>query len=423
MKVLVTASRIIVGTLFILSGLIKANDPLGFAYKLEEYWVEFGMGWDWLISLGVPLAAFLCILEIVLGFATLLGYRMKQVSMLLLLIIVFFTILTFASAVFDLVKSCGCFGDAIPLTPWQSFIKDLVLLAFILVLYLRRNDIKEPEDTTQMITYIAIPVPLAALFSYQVDWNFPMYFTMGVLLLGFVVAFVDITKAAMATTAISIIGSVWFTVYCITHLPVKDYRPYAVSKSIPEQMEIPEGGQPDIYENIFEYKNKTTGEVETFNDSNYPWDDDNYEFVDRKTKLIKEGDRPKIMDFSIIAPDGNDYTQDFLHDPSPIFMFISYDLAAFDVSKIEEMITFTNACYENGASIVGLTAASYEEMDDFRHTYQLPVDFYSTDGTTLKTIVRANPGLILIQEGIIKAKWHNNDFPTFDEAIKVLENN
>ena len=142
MKYLLNVARIIVGNLFIFSGIVKANDPLGFSYKLEEYFMEFGMNWDWLHEILVPLAAALCIVEIVLGVAVLVGYRMKEVSWVLLLMIVFFTILTGASAIFEIVRSCGCFGDAIPLTPWESFYKDLILLVLILLIFFKKDEIK-----------------------------------------------------------------------------------------------------------------------------------------------------------------------------------------------------------------------------------------------------------------------------------------
>ena len=151
MKYLVTFARIIVGNLFIFSGVVKANDPLGFSYKLEEYFVEFGMNWEWLHSILVPLAAALCITEIIMGVAVLVGWRMKEISWSLLLMIGFFTILTGASAIFEIVRSCGCFGDAIPLTPWQSFYKDLILLALILIIFVKRNVIKPWDNNTHLL--------------------------------------------------------------------------------------------------------------------------------------------------------------------------------------------------------------------------------------------------------------------------------
>jgi len=151
MKYILDFARLIVGNLFIFSGLVKANDPLGFSYKLEEYFMEFGMNWDWLHEILVPLAAILCIVEILLGVALLVAYRMKIVAWLLLLMIVFFTILTGASAIFEIVRSCGCFGDAIPLTPWQSFYKDIVLLIFILLIFFKKEQIKPYEKASEWL--------------------------------------------------------------------------------------------------------------------------------------------------------------------------------------------------------------------------------------------------------------------------------
>ena len=192
--------RIFVGSLFIFSGLIKANDPLGFSYKLDEYWVEFGMNWDWLISMGPSLASFVCILEIVLGVAILVAYRVKIVSRLLLLIMVFFTVLTFASAVFDLVKTCGCFGEAIPLTPWQSFIKDIILIVLVLVIYSYADEIKPYENSYWGTAFVIIPIALMAYISYQVGWIFPLYFTMALLIFGYLSSFVNLEYSGKLTT-------------------------------------------------------------------------------------------------------------------------------------------------------------------------------------------------------------------------------
>src|SRR5690606_24661925 len=137
--------------------------PLGMSYKLEEYFVEFGMDWSWLHEILVPLATFLCILEIVVGIAVLVGYRMKIFSSILLLLIIFFTILTGASAIFEIVRSCGCFGDAIPLTPWESFYKDLILLFFIIILFIKRNEILPFESSRMDLRYFLISVAIMGM--------------------------------------------------------------------------------------------------------------------------------------------------------------------------------------------------------------------------------------------------------------------
>ena len=416
MKLVIDFSRILVGTLFIFSGIIKANDPLGFSYKLEEYWVEFGIAWDWLLAIGVPMASFICILEIVLGVAVLVAYRMNLVTRLLLLMIVFFSILTFASAVFGLVKSCGCFGDAIPLTPWQSFIKDVVLLIFIVILFAYKHEIKPYKERFKGTAFVIFPVVLLAYSSYQVDWNFPLYFGLIVLGLGFIASMANISRSPMLTTLFSAIASIWLCYQSIEHLPMKDFRPYAVGKSIYEQMQLPEGAKPDVYQNIFQYRNLSTGKVEEFDENSYPWDDDNYEFVDRTTTLIEKGDEAKITDFSIVAEDGYDMTEDMLNDPDPILIMISYNIKGTSDHRNEDIKKLISDCNMNGMSVIGLSASDEAQIAEYVKSNQFELTVYATDEITLKTIVRSNPGFILLQQGAVKAKWHVNDTPTFEEV-------
>lgn len=411
-KIMVGISRVLVGTLFIFSGVIKANDPLGFSYKLEEYWIEFGMAWDWLIAIGVPLASFICILEIILGVAVLVAYRMEIVTWLLLLMIVFFSILTFASAVFGLVKSCGCFGDAIPLTPWQSFIKDLILLAFILILFVFRKSTQPMEKRYLASAFVIFPTVLMAYASHQVEWNFPLYFTLIVLLPGYIISFAFLNLSPMLTVVLSLIGSTWLCAYSIGHLPMRDFRPYAVGKSISGQMKLPPNAKPDVYKNVFKYRNKSTGEVKDYDESNYPWDDENFEFVDRTTTLVEKGDEAKISDFSVITEDGMDITHDILDDPEPIVVVVSYNIsgAEGDDGRIQKLI---EDCYNQGMNVIGLSASDQESLKTYKEQNGWELTFYSTDGITLKTAIRSNPGIMLLKEGTVLGKWHINDTPDF----------
>jgi uncharacterized membrane protein YphA (DoxX/SURF4 family) len=372
MKYATLILRILTGVLFIFSGIIKANDPLGFGYKLEEYFVEFGMDWDWLLSIKTFLAAAICVFEVVLGVALILGYKMVLVTWLSLLMMVFFTILTGASAIFDIVRTCGCFGDAIPLTPWQSFYKDLILDAIILLLFIKRKEIKPflPEKINATIILL------------------------------------------------SIFGTIYFTVYVTRYLPVWDFRPYKVGNNIPELMKLPPNAKPSVYENILYYKNKNTGKVEEFTEQNYPWDDEeNYEFVDRKTKLIEKGDEPKIHDFNILTEDGFDITEDILNDPEPIFVVIMYDLNLTNVEGLKKVNTFAQDCYNKGYNIIALTATGFEKINELKKKYNLVFDFYNTDEVTLKTIVRSNPGVILLRQGTIEGKWSFRDLPDPEQII------
>jgi len=183
MNIFSTFSRIVVGTLFILSGLIKANDTIGFSYKLEEYFAPDVLDWPIFEPYALAFAVFVCIAEILLGLATLMGARIKLVTWLLIILNTFFTGLTFYSAYFNKVTDCGCFGDAIPLTPWESFTKDVVLMFFILIIFINRKKIKL-NNLSQNLSIFTISIVLSALFGLMLlDWAFPLIFT-SILFLG-----------------------------------------------------------------------------------------------------------------------------------------------------------------------------------------------------------------------------------------------
>lgn len=421
MKYIIHIARIVVGNLFIFSGIVKANDPLGLSYKLEEYFIEFGMNWAWLNDILVPLAALLCIAEIVLGIAVLVGYRMKIISTLLLLMIVFFTILTGASAIFDIVRECGCFGDAIPLTPWQSFYKDLILLVFILLIFVKRNTLVPFKSSQTDLVYFLVTFLIMGLLSIMLDWYFPMVFVLIVLGLGVLVKPKMRNQAAALTVVLSLVGSVWFSIDAIEHLPPKDFRPYALGKNLPQQMTLPEYAKPSVYENILTYKNTVTGEEKKFTMEEYNaqriWENKDWEWVSTDSKLIVQGDEAKITDLTISDMDGNDDTDYFLEKPK-LFMLIMYDLAATKTDKFGRINSFAKEAQEAGIEFIALSAAGYNQVNDFRHEQQTPFDFYITDGIVLKTMVRSNPGLIYMENGTVIAKWHNNDIPTFSEVKK-----
>lgn len=415
MKFLLHFSRLFVGNLFIFSGVVKANDPLGFSYKLIEYFEEFGTNWDWLIEIAMPFAAAICILEIVLGVAVLVGYKMKQVSWILLAMILFFTVLTFASAVFEIVRSCGCFGDAIPLTPWESFYKDLILLALILILFVKRNVIEPFTEFRPALLYFIISTMVMGALSYQLNWEFPLILTAIVLGGSLIMFLINKQQQAMVAVLVSLISSTVFSVNCVKHLPQRDFRPYAEGKSIPEQMELPENAVQPVYENILTYKNKVTGEEKEFTQENYPWDDDNWEWVNTESKLIKEGDVAKITDFSVVDETGEDITYSVL-DEELIFLLVMYDLGKTDVEHMPLINEFAKKAESHSIPFVALTAATYEFSEEFRHQHQTPFPFYTTDGIVLKTIIRSNPGLVLLSKGTVVAKWHSNDLPSFEEV-------
>lgn len=368
MKFITTFSRIFVGVLFIISGFIKANDPLGFSYKLDEYFLVFHM--PWLSYISLAMAMFICVFEIALGVAALVGYKMRMTTWLLMLMIVFFTFLTFYSAWFDVVKDCGCFGDALKLKPWESFAKDIILLVFISVLFFRRWDIK------------------------------PLFIGSGGRL-----AFYS-----------SIVISTVFTWYCYTHLPVKDFRPYAIGKNIQEGMKLPPGAITDSTVMVFIYEKD--GQKQEFTVNQVGDLDSTYTFIDRMDKKVREGDQPEIHDFSIIDPAGGDHTNEVLETEDYVFMLVAYDLSKTNKKVQKEINAFVEECNKLGILFIGMTSTPANETDIFRHEHGSMFDFYFCDATTLKTIIRSNPGLVLLKKGTVIDMWHYNDFPAFEEVNK-----
>jgi uncharacterized membrane protein YphA (DoxX/SURF4 family) len=421
MKYLLHFARLFVGNLFIFSGIVKVNDPLGFSYKLEEYFVEFGMDWGWLHEILVPLAAFLCILEIILGVALLVGYKAKETSITLLLMIVFFTILTGASAIFEIVRSCGCFGDAIPLTPWQSFYKDLILLVLILLLFIKRKEILPFKEKKGDIVYLLISSAIMLVLSLQLDWNAPLIFTLLVLGVGLLIKYVKPAIAPLLTVLLGTLGSTWMGIYAVEHLPFKDFRPYAVSKSLPEQMTLPEGAKPPVYENILTYKNKVSGELKEFTMAEYTaskvWEDTNWEWVSTESELIEEGDVAKITDFSVLTADGEDITDQTLAE-NQLLLYICYDLSLSNTDNIKALSQLGAAAAKNGITVMVLSSAGEEQVRKFKEANDFNFDFFITDGIVLKTMVRSNPGIMYLENGEVKGKWHENDVPSLQEMLQ-----
>ena len=369
MKILAQISRLLVGVLFIISGFIKANDPLGFSYKLDEYFEVFNM--PWLKFASLALAIGICAYEIGLGVALLLGAKMKFTAWSLMLMTIFFTFLTFYSWKFDVVKDCGCFGDALHLEPFQSFMKDVILLVLITFIFIKKNEIK-PLFGDKSSTYAAY--------------------------LGF-------------------IGSFAFSMYCLMHLPVIDFRPYAIGKSIPEGMKLPPNAIKDSVVMVFIYEKD--GKQLEFNVDQLATLDSTYKFIDRKDKVIVEGDKPKIHDFTVTGLDGSDLTEDVL-SMETLFVLVAYDINKSDENVQSKINDFCTLCQKYGVGFIGLTSSSQMDVDAFRHKHNSIFDYYSTDATTLKTIVRSNPGLVLLQKGVVKGMWHHNDFPTFDEVKSMV---
>ena len=359
-------SRIFVGGLFIFSGLIKINDPVGTQIKMEEYFevfaIDFGSFFHIFIPWALEIGMILIVLELALGFAVLLNYRMKTTMWVMLGLLVFFTFLTFYSAYFNKVTDCGCFGDAIKLTPWESFIKDIILMVFVL-----------------------------HLFWYRKSYDALLKEKQGHTVIGAVV-----------------IVSLFLGNYAIRHLPFIDFRAYKVGNVIPEQM-IPE--EQPIIEYLFEKDGETIASQQFLSA------DDGYKYV--SSRVINEDKiTPKITDYLVTSIDGEDMTQ-YTFEGAKL-LIIMYDVTKADTDNLDDIRTLTKEL-EGKVDCFVLTSSGSEQMEIFRHENQLAVPYYFSDATVLKTILRSNPGIALWKNGRVLGNWHHNDTPPAEEVLSELQ--
>ncbi len=363
MKALKIGIRYFIGVFFIFSGLIKVNDPIGTSIKLKEYFqvfsADFGSFFEIFIPFSLELAVVVVVLEVVLGFATIIAYRFNITAWILLLLIIFFTFLTFYSAAFDKVTDCGCFGDAIPLTPFQSFIKDLVLLFLIIFIFIKRNSfkplIKQPKSDFITIGFAAICLFMA--------------------------------------------------VYAIRHLPYIDFRPYNIGANIEENM------QPSA-EYQYQYIMKKDGEKYKF--EVYP-SDTTYEFVEMK--LLNPEAQPKITDYSIWNDEG-DFTEKTFRGNK--LLIIIENIVKADKEALQEINALAQKLSGKVEPMI-LTSNDERTFETYRHEYQLAIDYYYADHTVLEAMIRSNPGIMLLHEGTVLDKWHHNDVPEAGDVLEIVK--
>ena len=366
-----SVSRTLLGLVFTFSGFVKAVDPLGTTYKIEDYLKAFGGFFTDLLVLA-PIAAYLLIAaEFLLGVCLLLNVQTKWTGWCTLAFMLVMTPLTLWIALSNPVSDCGCFGDALVLTNWQTFWKNIVLLALVAVLLICRKHI--PATFTPM---------------YEAG-----FFTLGVLLVS---------------------GLMAWTLY---HLPIMDFRPYKVGNNIPELMEVPEDAPQDEYEITFIYSKD--GQEKEFTLENYPKGDSTWTFVDQKSKLIRKGYEAPIHDFEILNAEYEDITYDILESETPVTLIIMYDLEKADRSMMDKMTHIYLLCQSRLEQCYIVTGSGEETIAGFCYDYVVNhTDVYSTpfshpdevfctcDPVTLKTIVRANPGVIVVQNGTIIDKYN-----------------
>lgn len=358
-----TVSRLLLGMVFLYSGFVKGVDPLGTAYRVEDYFIAFGT--EWLNFSALFFSFILNAAELVLGGMLILQVKPKLTSTLVLLMMGIFTLVTLNDALNNPVPDCGCFGDALILSNWQTFYKNLIINVLVLIVFLNRKFIKRIyPDKTEWVLGIA----LVAIF-------------------------------------------VGFQYLNVVNLPMMDFRAWKVGNRL--YVENPE---PVKY--YLTYRNKKTGETKEYLSPNYPYDNPEWvkqwEFVSQRAE---DPNRIEGMNLAIINFAGENVTDMYLKNPDYQFLLIAWNLEETDAESFKELESLYKHAEENGYSFIGLTATLPGKIQQFLEKEDITFDlrFFNADDITLKTMIRSNPGLILIKDGMIIDKWHHNHLPTWQE--------
>ncbi|MCQ2234265.1 MAG: DoxX family protein [Paludibacteraceae bacterium] len=373
--------EILIGCVFVFSGFVKVVDPLGGLYKIVDYLDAFG--WEPLKPLGFFGMALMSAAEFMLGVCMLLGVRQKLTAIGVLLFMLVMTPITFYLALYNPVTDCGCFGDALVISNWATFWKNVVLLIAVIIVL-----------------------------------NWCQFCKRG---------FTWVTEIAIA--AYSLIFMLIITGLCFQNLPVIDFRPYKIGTNIPESMIIPDDAEKDVYETTLIYKKD--GVEKEFTMENYP-KDSTWEFVDSKNVLISKGYEPPIHDFVLNHSDDGDITDVILEDSNYVFLLIAHNLSEFDLLSNPGGAHYNygksiNAAYEyakeNGYKFYCLTATGEDnpDMEKYKKATGAEYEYLNADEIMLKTIIRSSPGLMLIKEGNIINKWAVQNIPTFDQPLAECE--
>ncbi|MBO5974456.1 MAG: DoxX family protein [Paludibacteraceae bacterium] len=369
--------QIILGISFAFSGFVKAIDPLGSTYKIEDYLTAFGPFFEHFAFLAFPLSVLLAAVEFTMGVNFLLGANVRLTKWIALFFMLVMTPLTLYIALENPVTDCGCFGDAIVLSNWATFWKNIGFSLLVLLLFVLPS------------------------FSKNIYFNYQKWII----------------------TSVAFSASVLISIYCLRHLPIIDFRPYKIGTDIVKSMEVPEGAKSDVYETTFIYAKD--GVEKEFTLANFPDENDGWVFIEQKTTLIEKGYEPPIHDFSIVNAMGDDITYEVLEKEGFTFLLIAYDVNKAE-HKFNEKIASINQLAQYGdIDFYALTASVDEDIEKYSELANATYEWCKTDPITLKTIIRANPGLVLIKDGIIIGKWNSRDIPSAKEMQEefLLQNN
>ena len=362
-------ARIIFGLVFLFSGFVKAVDPLGTAYKISDYLEAFSL--TPLDFLAFPSALILIATEFTIGFNILFNVHLKATTLIASIFMLIMTPVTLYLALANPISDCGCFGDAIVMTNWQTFYKNVVLCIILIIIAILKDNTRP----------------------WLSNWG------------------------AWIVTLLPILISFGISIYCYNLLPILDFRPYKKGNNIIEGMSIPEDAPLDKYETTFFYEKD--GVEKAFTLDNYPAEDSTWTFVRQESKLIEQGYVPPIHDFSIVTEDG-DITDIILEDAGYTLLIISHKVEKASTKNIKCIKSTIANAKKAGANVIWLTSSYTDEIDNFKAKYGINDTFGATDDITLKTIVRSNPGLVLIKDANIIEKWHHNSLPTKDELNQLI---
>ncbi len=369
MKHLFIFSRYFLGAIFMFSGFVKAVDPFGTAFKFDDYFSAFGM--EWFQQASMFFSLLLSTSEFIIGCSLFFNFFVKTGIKAASLFMIFFTLLTFILAIANPVSDCGCFGDAIVLTNWQTFFKNLVLLIPVALLYYNLH--LSEKHKSKALSFIQL--------------TFYLVFILGI------------------------------SYYGYARLPLLDFRPYKVGTYIPASMKIPADAPRDIYTTTVVYKKNN--EIKEFALNSLP--DSSWEWVETKNILVKKGYEPPIHDFAIVSTIGEDVTDLIIDYEGYVFLFISPDLEKADLKYLNRIAYFSGLASLNGHKFIGLTASNIDQINEFTAKFNLSFNFYNTDETTLKTIIRSNPGIMLLHRGTIIAKWPVSDLPPAEKLFSNMD--
>ncbi|MFU8843735.1 MAG: BT_3928 family protein [Bacteroidales bacterium] len=360
----VTAARLLMASVFLFSGFVKGVDPLGTQYRIEDYFTAFGT--EWAKPYALTISVFLNAFEFILGILLLFNINIRATIWIVGIVMANFTIITLNDALYEPVPDCGCFGDALIISNWQTFYKNLVIDALFFIVFFARFRSK--------------------------PWTKPVL--------------------EWGIAALIMVGFILFEIYNIRHLPVIDFSDWKIGNRLVHQ-------DPQPKQFYLSYRNIITGEVREYLSPDYPYNDPDWmaewEFVDQRVV----DPNPPLHEVSLDDEYGNNHNSSVIENPEFQFILVSYNLDEANWMKIGDLREFIDECVNYDISFVVATASLPEEAEAFRTKHDLDVIFYFADDVTLKAIIRSNPGLILLKDGTVLNKWHHNDFPSIRDFLNT----